>query len=205
MIEINLRFRQFYSSFKERKEIFQAIMETRKKISDQIGDFRSNLIKLIQDLNAMKMENEKLTKLLANDDHKRKLEVLLNDCREKMHKFQSESLQKDVVIGDLEMQISQIQAKKDELIKERDATIAEISENFSNKTAEYEAICEKLAEVQSTAELFGELNEKLKIEHETNVENLKLEIEKLKRDGSHFISLLRSKHHTNNKYRDIFV
>ena len=180
-------------------------METRKKISDQIGDFRSNLIKLIQDLNAMKMENEKLTKLLANDDHKRKLEVLLNDCREKMLKFQNESLQKDVVIEDLELQVSQIQAKKDELIKERDATIAEISENFSNKTAEYEAICEKLAEVQSTAELFGELNEKLKIEHETNIENLKLEIEKLKRDGSHFISLLRSKHHTNNKYRDIFV
>ena len=41
------------------------------------------------------LENENLTQLVANDEHKRKLEVSLNDCREKMHQFHSENLQKE--------------------------------------------------------------------------------------------------------------
>ena len=69
-------------------------MESQKKIESQIGEIRTNLIKFIRDYNATKLENENLTQLVANDEHKRKLEVTLNDCREKMHQFRSENLLK---------------------------------------------------------------------------------------------------------------
>ena len=69
------------------------------------------------------------------------------------------------------------------MIKERDATIADISEKLTNKIADYDVICEKLTEVQSTAEMFGKKNQKLKLEHEKYVEDLQEEVQKLKRDG----------------------
>ena len=93
-------------------------MESQKKIESQIGEIRTNLIKFIRDYNATKLENENLTQLVANDEHKRKLEVSLNDCREKMHQFQSENLKKENSIKDLEYNLSQITKERDSAIEE---------------------------------------------------------------------------------------
>jgi len=94
-------------------------MESQKKMVGQIGDLRTNLIKFIRDYNATKLENENLTQLVANDEHKRKLEVSLNDCREKMHQFHSENLQKEDSIKDLEYKLSQITNENDEIVKKK--------------------------------------------------------------------------------------
>jgi len=147
----------------------------------QIGDLRTNLIKFIRDYNATKLENENLTQLVANDEHKRKLEVSLNDCREKMHQFHSENLQKEGSIKDLEYKLSQITKENDEVVKKRDSAIEEIMNQLAIKANEYKTTHEKLVEAQSTAEIFAEKNANLKLDHETKIENLQVEIQKLKR------------------------
>ena len=147
----------------------------------QIGDLRTNLIKFIRDYNATKLENENLTQLVANDEHKRKLEVSLNDCREKMHQFYSENLQKEDTIKDLEYKLSQITNENDEVVKKRDSAIEEIMNQLAIKANEYKTTHEKLVEAQSTAEIFAEKNANLKLDHETKTENFQVEIQKLQR------------------------
>ena len=156
-------------------------MESQKKMVGQIGDLRTNLIKFIRDYNATKLENENLTQLVANDEHKRKLEVSLNDCREKMHQFHSENLQKEGSIKDLEYKLSQITKENDEVVKKRDSAIEEIMNQLAIKANEYKTTHEKLVEAQSTAEIFAEKNANLKLDHETKIENLQVEIQKLQR------------------------
>ena len=156
-------------------------MESQKKMVGQIGDLRTNLIKFIRDYNATKLENENLTQLVANDEHKRKLEVSLNDCREKMHQFHSENLQKEDTIKELEYKLSQVTNENDEVVKKRDSAIEEIMNQLAIKANEYKTTHEKLVEAQSTAEIFAEKNANLKLDHETKTENFQVEIQKLQR------------------------
>ena len=172
-------FEYFYNHFTFRP--IEIVMESQKKMVGQIADLRTNLIKFIRDYNATKLENENLTQLVANDEHKRKLEVSLNDCREKMHQFHSENLQKEGSIKDLEYKLSQITKENDEVVKKRDSAIEEIMNQLAIKANEYKTTHEKLVEAQSTAEIFAEKNANLKLDHETKIENLQVEIQKLKR------------------------
>ena len=172
-------FEYFYNHFTFRP--IEIVMESQKKMVGQIGDLRTNLIKFIRDYNATKLENENLTQLVATDEHKRKLEVSLNECREKMHQFHSENLQKEDTIKDLEYKLSQITIENDEVVKRRDSTIEEVMNQLAIKSNEYKTTHEKLVEAQSTAEIFAEKNANLKLDHETKVENMQVEIQKLQR------------------------
>ena len=147
----------------------------------QIDDLRSDLIKFIRDYNATKLEYENLTQLVAKDEHKRKLEVSLNHCREKMQQFHSENLQKEDTIKELEYKLSQVTNENDEVVKKRDSAIEEIMNQLAIKSNEYKTTHEKLVEAQSTAEIFAEKNANLKLDHETKTENFQVEIQKLQR------------------------
>ena len=172
-------FEYFYNHFTFRP--IEIAMESQKKMVGQIGDLRTNLIKFIRDYNATKLENENLTQLVATDEHKRKLEVSLNECREKMHQFHSENLQKEDTIKDLEYKLSQITIENDEVVKRRDSEIEEVMNQLAIKSNEYKTTHEKLVEAQSTAEIFAEKNANLKLDHETKIENFQVEIQKLQR------------------------
>ena len=172
-------FEYFYNHFTFRP--IEIVMESQKKMVGQIGDLRTNLIKFIRDYNATKLENENLTQLVATDEHKRKLEVSLNECREKMHQFHSENLQKEDTIKDLEYKLSQITIENDEVVKRRDSEIEEVMNQLAIKSNEYKTTHEKLVEAQSTAEIFAEKNANLKLDHETKIENFQVEIQKLQR------------------------
>ena len=172
-------FEYFYNHFTFRP--IEIVMESQKKMVGQIGDLRTNLIKFIRDYNATKLENENLTQLVATDEHKRKLEVSLNECREKMHQFHSEKLQKEDTIKDLEYKLSQITIENDEVVKRRDSEIEEVMNQLAIKSNEYKTTHEKLVEAQSTAEIFAEKNANLKLDHETKIENFQVEIQKLQR------------------------
>ena len=153
----------------------------RKKISGQIDGLKTNLISFIQDYNAMKLENQKLTKLVATDEHKRKLQVTLNDCREQLHKAQHEIFQKNNILKDLESQILQIRKENDETIKEKVTGLEELSAKLSRKTDDYTAALERLTKAESLTENLAEKNSNLKLEHEMKVEDLQYEILQLKR------------------------
>ena len=81
----------------------------------------------------------------------------------------------------MEYKLSQITIENDQVVKERDSAIEEIMKQLAIKANEYNATNEKLVEAQSTAEIFAEKNAYLKLDHETRVENLQLEIKKLTR------------------------
>ena len=160
------------------EEMETKLRELQKKLAVEEADKIQLQNKLHQSLDS---ESE-VTKLQEQiDEHKRKLEVSLNDCREKMHQFHSENLQKEDTIKDLEYKLSQITIENDEVVKRRDSEIEEVMNQLAIKSNEYKTTHEKLVEAQSTAEIFAEKNANLKLDHETKIENFQVEIQKLQR------------------------